>query len=113
MVNYATSTREMHRTAASPSPESAHWKGGTTHEKSPHQRMTRNGIEDIIRRTGRRVDVHAYPHRFRGTALTNALNRGMPLQDVQELAGHSDINTTRMYYRSNKERVRYEYLKVA
>lgn len=80
-------------------------------EKSPHQRLTRNGIEDIIRRTGRRVDVHAYPHRFRGTALTNALNRGMPLQEAMIFAGHSKPETTMRYCTVSQESVQYHHKK--
>lgn len=47
--------------------------------RSPHERLTDKGVEDIVRRTGRRVGVKAYPHKFRGTSITNALNRGMAI----------------------------------
>lgn len=52
--------------------------------RSPHKRLTDKGVEDIVRRTGRRVGVKAYPHKFRGTSITNALNRGMPLQEASQ-----------------------------
>lgn len=82
--------------------------------KNPGKRVTKDSIEQMIRALGRNAGVSgSHPHRFRVTRITVLVNRGMPLQDVQELAGHSDINTTRMYYRSNKDRVRYEYLKVS
>lgn len=82
--------------------------------KNPDKRVTKDSIEQMIRTLGSKAGVSgSHPHRFRVTRITVLVNRGMPLQDVQELAGHSDINTTRMYYRSNKERVRYEYLKVS
>lgn len=82
--------------------------------KNPGKRVTKDSIEQMIRALGRKAGVSgSHPHRFRVTRITVLVNRGMPLQDVQELAGHSDINTTRMYYRSNKDRVRYEYLKVS
>lgn len=82
--------------------------------KNPEKRVTKDSIEQMVRTLGRKSGVTgSHPHRFRVTRITVLVNRGMPLQDVQELAGHSDINTTRMYYRSNKERVRYEYLKVS
>lgn len=80
-------------------------------EKAPYQRLTKSGIEDIIRRIGRKVDVHAYPHRFRGTALTNALNRGMPLQEAMILAGHSKPETTMRYCTINQESVQYHHKK--
>lgn len=82
--------------------------------KNADKRVTKDSIEQMIRTIGAKAGVEgSHPHRFRVTRITVLVNRGMPLQDVQEMAGHSDINTTRMYYRSNKERVRYEYLKVA
>lgn len=42
------------------------------------------------------------PHSFRVTAITNLLNQGVPLEDVQDLAGHSDARTTRLYDRRQK-----------
>jgi len=82
--------------------------------KSPKNRVTKNGIEQMVSKLGAAANVSGvHPHRFRVTRITILVNRGMPLQHVQEIAGHSDINTTRMYYRSNNERVRYEYMKSA
>ena len=42
------------------------------------------------------------PHSFRVTAITDLLNQGVPLEDVQHLAGHSDARTTRLYDRRQK-----------
>ena len=50
--------------------------------RSPHERLTDKGVEDIVRRTGRRVGVKAYPHKFRGTSITNA-----PFADQNVLVG--------------------------
>lgn len=81
-------------------------------EKAPHQRLTKNGIEDIIRRIGKRADVKkAHPHRFRRTSLTNALNRGMPLQEAMIMAGHSKPETTMRYCSVNQESVKYHHKK--
>lgn len=80
--------------------------------KSPHQRLSDKGIEDVVRRTGRRASVEkAHPHRFRRTALTNALNRGMPLQEAMILAGHSKPETTMMYCNVDQESVKYHHKK--
>lgn len=54
-----------------------------------------------------------HPHRFRVSRITHLVDRGMPLQDVQELAGHTSINTTRSYYRNTLENVKHSYLKAA
>lgn len=80
--------------------------------KAPHKRLSKNGIEDIIRRIGRKADVEkAHPHRFRRTALTNALNRGMPLQEAMILAGHSKPETTMRYCTVDQESVQYHHKK--
>ena len=66
--------------------------------RSPHNRMTKAGIEDAIRRVGHRAGVkNAHPHRFRRTAATNALNRGMPVQEVSKFLGHTKLDTTMIY----------------
>lgn len=80
-------------------------------EKAPHQRLTKSGIEDIIRRIGKRANIHAYPHRFRRTAATNALNRGMPVQEVSKLLGHSKLETTMMYCTIEQESVQFHHKK--
>lgn len=79
---------------------------------APHHRLTKGGIEDIIRRIGRRAGVEkAHPHRFRRTALTNALNRGMPLQETMILAGHAKAETTMRYCTVDQEAVQYHHKK--
>lgn len=79
---------------------------------SPHNRMTKSGIEDAIRRIGRRAGVkNAHPHRFRRTAATNALNRGMNVQEVAELLGHTKLETTMRYCTVNQESVKYHHTK--
>ena len=63
--------------------------------KSPYSRLTEHGARQILQRLGIRAGVEqVHPHRYRATAATNALNRGMPIQDVQALLGHEDISTT-------------------
>jgi site-specific recombinase XerD len=54
---------------------------------------------------------HVHPHRFRVTRITNLIDRGMAIQNVQRLVGHNDISTTERYYRTNLSDVRYEYFK--
>lgn len=80
--------------------------------KSPHERLTKSGIEDIIRRLGRSAGVEkAHPHRFRRTALTNALNRGMPIQEAMILVGHAKPETTMGYCTVDQEAVQYHHKK--
>ena len=80
--------------------------------KKPNKRLSKEGVEDVIRRIGRRSGVEkAHPHRFRRTALTNALNRGMPLQEAMILAGHAKPETTMMYCNVDQESVQYHHKK--
>lgn len=80
-------------------------------KNAPYQRLSKNGIEDIIRRIGRQADIHAYPHRFRRTAATNALNRGMPVQEVAQLLGHAKLETTMLYCTVEQESVQFHHKK--
>ena len=76
----------------------------------PYARMGKSGIEAILRRLGKDAGVeHVHPHRYRRTALTNAANRGMPLQDVQSLAGHASPNTTMIYCTVDRGKVKAEH----
>lgn len=80
-------------------------------EKYPHQRLTKAGLENIVKKIGKRAGVHAYPHRFRRTAATNALNRGMSVQEVAKLLGHSKLETTMEYCTVEQESVQFHHKK--
>lgn len=78
--------------------------------KKPYDRLTDKGVQAVLRRLGKTAgiaDVH--PHRYRRTALTNAANRGMPLQDVQHLAGHASPETTMIYCTVDDVKVKAEH----
>lgn len=78
--------------------------------KKPYGRLSRSGIGEILRELGKTAGVDGvHPHRYRRTALTNAANRGMPLQDIQCLAGHSDPNTTMIYCTVDQHKVKAEH----
>ncbi len=75
--------------------------------KAPHLRLAEHGVRQVLQRLGIRAGVEkVHPHRFRATAATNALNRGMPVQDVQALLGHEDIGTTMIYCTVARDNVR-------
>ena len=77
---------------------------------SPHRRLSKEGIEALLRRLGRDAKVqNVHPHRYRRTAITNAANRGMPLQDAREMAGHTSANTTMIYFSMDREKVKAEH----
>ncbi len=71
------------------------------------KRLNKGGIERMIRELGKSTGVpNCHPHRFRRTAGTIALNRGMPLEQVQQMLGHEDIATTTIYARSEERNVK-------
>lgn len=80
--------------------------------KAPHERLGEHGLWQLLKRLGLSAGVEkVHPHRYRHTTLTNALNRGMPVQEVQMLAGHTDINTTMIYCTVDAENVRASHKK--
>ena len=76
--------------------------------------MTKQNIEELMRIIGKRAGVSkVHPHRFRRTMATNAMKRGMPVQYIQVILGHSKLDTTMIYCIYDKEVVKAEYMKVA
>lgn len=80
--------------------------------RKPYKRISACTGEEIVRKIGKRAGVSkVHPHRFRRTCATMALNRGMPIQQVQEMLGHEDIKTTTIYARSEKDGVKESHRK--
>lgn len=78
------------------------------------KRITKNGIEALIRRLGETAGVaDAYPHRFRRTLATNLLDRGMDIQDVAQILGHAELKTTQVYCYISQNNVKAAYQKYA
>lgn len=78
--------------------------------KFPHTRLTRRGLEDILKRIGISAHVEkVHPHRFRRTSATDLLNAGMPIEQVQEFLGHKSIETTRIYCTVSQEAVKHNH----
>lgn len=74
---------------------------------APHSRWRISGIEGRIRELGKKAGVpDTHPHRFRRTAATMALNRGMNIEEVQKMLGHDQIQTTLIYAQSALENVK-------
>lgn len=67
-------------------------------------RLAKSGVEVMIRSLGRSVGIEkAHPHRFRRTAATVALRRGMPIEQVSKILGHASLNTTTIYANSTQD----------
>ena len=74
-------------------------------------RISKGTVEKIIREAGNRIDVRAYPHKFRRTVATRGGNKGMPIQEIQALLGHSKLDTTMIYCNVANENVRMSHSK--
>ena len=70
-----------------------------------------NGIERFIRELGKKCGVQAHPHKFRRTLATQAIDKGMPIEQVQRLLGHTKIDTTLHYAMVNQNNVRISHRK--
>lgn len=76
------------------------------------QPLGRSYLESIIRDLGKRAGVqNCYPHRFRRTAATWASRRGMPVEQVQQMLGHSSLDTTMIYTRVDQADVKRSHEK--
>lgn len=74
---------------------------------SPYHRLTVGGVESILKRIGTNAGIkNVHPHRFRRTTATNALECGMEMLYVAEMLGHENINTTAIYTKANKNKVK-------
>jgi site-specific recombinase XerD len=60
-------------------------------------RLSKAGIECIVRKVGERAGIHAHPHKFRHTLATNMVKRNAPVQIVQKVLGHENLNTSMIY----------------
>ena len=66
--------------------------------KSPHTRLTIGGVEVRIRGLGKSLGMDkVHPHKFRRTLATVAIDKGMPIEQLQQLLGHKRIDTTLQY----------------
>ena len=66
--------------------------------KAPHNRLQIGGVEARLRRLGELLGIHkVHPHKFRRTLATMAIDKGMPIEQLQQLLGHKKIDTTLQY----------------
>ena len=66
--------------------------------RTPNNRLQIGGVEHLLREVGKRLNIaKVYPHKFRRTLATMAIDKGMPIEQLQRLLGHQRIDTTLMY----------------
>lgn len=79
---------------------------------APFDRLRISGVEIRIRELGRSVNLEKiHPHKFRRTMATRAIDRGMPIEQVQKILGHSQIDTTMQYAIVNQTNVKTSHQK--
>ena len=76
-----------------------------------YKRVTVGSIEKTLQKYGEAYNIYVHPHKFRRTLISKALDHGMPLQEVQIIAGHSSPNTTMTYADLNQDMIRMDFLR--
>ena len=78
----------------------------------PNHRLKISGIEIRLRNLGKKLNIEkVHPHKFRRTLATNAIDKGMPIEQVQTLLGHTKIDTTLRYAMVNQNNVKQSHRK--
>lgn len=78
----------------------------------PRERLLIGGVETRLRDIGKRADMKkVHPHKFRRTLATRAIDKGMPIEQVQRLLGHVKIDTTMHYAMVNQTNVKHSHRK--
>lgn len=79
---------------------------------APYDRLKISGVEIRLRSLGRELGIsRIHPHKFRRTMATRAIDKGMPIEQVQKLLGHSQIDTTMHYAIVNQSNVKVSHRK--
>lgn len=80
--------------------------------KAPYERLMIGGVETRLRELGERLKLaKVHPHKFRRTMATSAIDKGMPIEQVQQLLGHQKIDTTMHYAMVKQQNVKLAHRK--
>ena len=80
--------------------------------KAPYKRLTIGGIEARLRNLGKKLNIEkVHPHKFRRTLATMAIDKGMPVEQLQKLLGHQRIDTTLQYAMVKQSNVKIAHRK--
>lgn len=75
--------------------------------RAPHERLSIGGVEARLRALGKQLQIpKVHPHKFRRTLATAAIDKGMPIEQVQQLLGHQKIDTTMHYAMVKQQNVK-------
>lgn len=80
--------------------------------KAPYHRLKIGGVEVRLRELGKRLNLpKVHPHKFRRTLATMAIDKGMPVEQLQRLLGHQRIDTTLQYAMVKQSNVKIAHRK--
>lgn len=80
--------------------------------RAPHERLKIGGVERRLRELGKKLDIDkVHPHKFRRTLATMAIDKGMPIEQLQQLLGHKRIDTTLQYAMVKQSNVKLAHRK--
>lgn len=80
--------------------------------QKPYDRLRISGVEIRLRDLGKKLNLNkVHPHKFRRTLATMAIDKGMPIEQVQQLLGHSSVDTTLQYAMVNQNNVKSSHRK--
>ena len=80
--------------------------------RAPHERIKIGGIESRLREIGKALEIEkVHPHKFRRTLATLAIDKGMPIEQLQQLLGHKRIDTTLQYAMVKQSNVKQAHRK--
>ncbi len=80
--------------------------------RAPYTRITIGGIESRLREMGKALEIEkVHPHKFRRTLATMAIDKGMPIEQLQQLLGHRRIDTTLQYAMVKQSNVKQAHRK--
>ena len=80
--------------------------------RAPHKRLKIGGVEVRLRELGQKLGIQkVHPHKFRRTLATMAIDKGMPIEQLQRLLGHSKIDTTLQYAMVKQSNVKLAHKK--
>jgi site-specific recombinase XerD len=80
--------------------------------QKPNERLQISGVEIRLRLLGRKLQIpRVHPHKFRRTLATMAIDKGMPIEQVQHLLGHQNVDTTLQYAMVNQNNVKNSHRK--
>lgn len=78
----------------------------------PHKRLQISGVEILLRKIGKKINIDkVHPHKFRRTLATKAIDKGMPIEQVQKMLGHAKIDTTLEYAMVDENNVKNSHKK--